>query len=290
MNLKLFGLPPVFGFFGADTLDYQEYGSLRQVLFPDAMVLFITAPLEESWVRRWILYLFAPAFFIAYASRGYLLIMLFQALLVFSFRSTLSKKRVYFVAISTLCIAIVLANVLGNSRNSLGSEALLGYMQIRRQFYDWPTAYLWVISYISTPFSNLCWIVHVYRYTHPSVSFLNSLLPGFLGGDAAKTLETSDLGSSNIVDGVHTYIAKYYLDFWWFGVMGINILWGSIAAYMTSGKRLTRNFLISAVLLACIGFMFFSDFLTILNVVVELIVLSFAHRYFIVSCDSTRTT
>jgi len=280
LNLKLYGLPPVFAFLGADTLDYQEYGSLRQLLFPATLVLFVSAPLEPSTFRRWMLYAFGPLFFIAYASRGFLLIMLFQTLVVFSFRTTLSKRQIYLVALVTLCSAVLLSNFLGNSRNSLGSAALLGYMQIKRQYYTWPAAYLWVIAYVSTPFSNLCWIVHVYHYNHPTTSFLNSLLPGFLGGDVTKTLEAKDLGSENIVDGVHTYIAKYYLDFWWLGLLGINYLWGLISGYISAGNRLTRNYLTSAVLLGCIGFMFFSDFLTILIVVMELFTLALVQRYF----------
>ena len=84
MNLKLFGLPPVFGFLGADTLDYQTYGSLRQPLFASILAIFVSAPLEPSPWRRWALYVFSPVCFLIYASRGFLLIMLFQALAVFS--------------------------------------------------------------------------------------------------------------------------------------------------------------------------------------------------------------
>ena len=207
MNWKLYGLPPVFGFFGIETLSYMEYGSLRQVLFPAIMALFVSAPLESSAIRRWCLYIFGPVAFIVYASRGYLLIMLFQTLIVFSLRTTLSKKKIYLVAVGTLCSAILLSNVIGNSRNSLGSEVMFAAMQIKKAYYDWPAAYVWVISYVSTPFSNLCWIIHVYHYDHPSGAFLYSALPGFW---APTFIETGDLGSEKIIDGVHTYIAKYY--------------------------------------------------------------------------------
>ncbi|WP_035349665.1 O-antigen polymerase [Edaphobacter aggregans] len=277
MNLKLFGLPPLFGFLGADTLNYQEYGSLRQVLFPAILVLFVSAPLEVSIPRRWALYLYAPACFLIYGSRGYLLIMLFQALVVFSLKTTLSQKKIYLVAAATLGAAVLLANLIGNTRNSLGSEALLLGMRIKHSYYDWPAAYLWVLSYISTPLSNLCWIVHVYPYDHPSFNFLYSALPGFW---APKSLEISDLGSEQIVDGVHTYISKYFIDFWVFGIFGINYVWGLIAGFISAGNRLTRNYLTSAVLLGCMGFMFFSDFLTILIILLELLALGWAQRYF----------
>jgi hypothetical protein len=58
MNLKLYGLPALFGFFGADTMNYQEYGSLRQILFTGILVLFVSAPLEVSIPRRWALCLY----------------------------------------------------------------------------------------------------------------------------------------------------------------------------------------------------------------------------------------
>ncbi len=131
MNLKLHGLPPIFGFFGADTLNYQEYGSLRQVLFSSVMALFVSAPLEISAFRRWILYIGGLLVPFGYASRGFVLIMLFQALIVFSFRTNLSKKKIYLVALSTLCVAVILSDIIGNGRSSLGSEAMLRYLKIK---------------------------------------------------------------------------------------------------------------------------------------------------------------
>jgi oligosaccharide repeat unit polymerase len=277
MNLKLYGMPPIFGFLGADTLDYMEYGSLRQPLFTAILVLFVSAPIEPSRIRRWFLYIYAPVCFLIYGSRGYLMIMLFQALVVFSLRTSMSKKKIYLVALTTLCIAILASTLIGNSRNSIGVQALLLGMHIKHEYYDWPAAYLWIISYINTPISNLCWIVHVYPYSHPSFGWLYSALPGFW---APKLLETGDLGSEQIVDGVHTYIAKYYIDFWVFGIFGINYVWGLIAAFITAGDRLTRNYLTSAVLIGCLAFNFFSDFLTILIIMLELLALAWAQRYF----------
>ena len=277
LNWRHDGLPPIFGFFGADTSMYAEYGSLKQVLFPAFMALFVSAPLDQSRLRRWFLYAFGPLCGLAYASRGYLLIMLFQFLVMFSLRTPLSKRKIYLFALSTLCVAIILVDLIGNGRSSYGSAALLGYMQIKRAYYDLPTAYLWMASYISSPISNLCWIVHSYHYDHPSASFLYSLVPASW---TPPNLESGDLGSANIVDGVHTYIAKYYLDFWWFGVFGINYIWGLISAYMSAGNRLSRNYLTSAVLLSCLGFIFFADFLTFLIIWVELMLLGFGHRYF----------
>jgi hypothetical protein len=276
-NLVVYGLPPIFGFFGFDVLDYQKYGGLKQILFVAFMAIFVTAPLETSRIRRYFFYAFALSCALAYVTRGYLLIMIFQLLVVYSLRTNVSKKKIYIVALSTFCSAIIISGILGNNRNSLGSDVLLRFMQIRREYYDWNPALLWMISYVSTPISNMCWIVQVYRYDHPTGSFLYYLLPGFL--NPAPTIQP-DLGSGSIVDGVHTYLAEYYFNFLWFGVLGINYIWGLISGYMNAGNRLPRNYLVSAVLLGCMAFMFFFDFLTILIIVLELVVLGLGHRYF----------
>jgi hypothetical protein len=274
LNLGLYGAPPIAGFFGAETLDYQEYGSLRQVLFPLVMILFVSAPLEHSHIRRWILYVSSVGCMVAYVTRGYLLIMLFQVLILFSLRTAMSKKKLYVIAVLALCSAVIISDLIGNGRNSLGSAALLGSMQIKRSYYDWPTSYLWIVSYVSTPISNMCWIIRSYQYDHPSGAFLYSMLPSFW----APPLNIEVIGD-HIVDGVHSYLAKYYFDFWYLGICGVNYLWGCLSGYLTVGNRLTRNFFASTVLLSCIGFMFFSDFLTILIIPIELIGLSVAHRY-----------
>lgn len=284
MNLDLYGLPPIFGFAGFDTLTYQEYGSLRQPLFTAVLLLFVSAPLETSLWRRWALYLFSPACFLIYASRGYLLIMLFQALAVFSLRTHLSKKKIYAIAGVTFAVAILASNVIGNGRNSLGVDALLGYLQIKPEFYDWPAAYLWLVSYISTPISNMCWMIRVYSYEHPSWNFLYSTLPGFLAPvniDAAP-----DYGSEKIIDGVHTYMAKYFIDFWYFGIIGINYFWGLISAFLSTGNRITRSFLPSAVILGCMAFMFFTDFLTILIILLELACMIVIQRFVTIPIES----
>jgi hypothetical protein len=278
------GPPPLFSFFGGEIKDYQDYGSLNQVLFPSFMALLLVAPLDPSRLRRWFFYGFGPLSALAYASRGFLLVMLFQFLAVFSLRTSLSKRKIYLIALFTLSVAITLVDLLGNGRSSYGSAALLGYMQIKRAYYDWPTAYLWIVSYISTPISNLCWIVHAYHYDHPSAGFLYSLVPKSL---APVNVELGDLGSDQIVDGVHTYIAKYFLSLWWLGVFGINYLWGLVSGYISAGNRLARNYLISAVLLGCMAFIFFADFLTFLLVTLELLLLVFAQRYLTIELSRT---
>ena len=125
-NWKHYGPPPLFGFFGLNTYSYGEYGSLKQLLFPAFMTLFIVAPLDSSRLRQWFYYLLGPSCALVYASRGYLLIMMLQFLVMFSLRTTFSKRKLYLIAISTFVIAISLSDVIGNGRSSYGKRCTSG--------------------------------------------------------------------------------------------------------------------------------------------------------------------
>jgi hypothetical protein len=51
-----------------------------------------------------------------------------------------------------------------------------------------------------------------------------------------------------------------------------------------------RKYLPSAVLLGCLGFIFFTDFLSILYILVELVGISLAQNYFTIEIDVTART
>jgi hypothetical protein len=275
LNLAVYGKPPIFGFFGADTLNYVDYGKLKQILNTATMALFVSASLETSKPRKLSVCAFSVLCMLAYATRGFLLVMLAQGLFVFSLRTRTTKKTLYLVAGTTLLSAVLIADLIGNGRAESTSEAFVAYFGIRNAYADWPMTFLWALSYVATPFSNLCWIIRSHQYSHPSATFLTSLLPAFW---APPSLEGGDLGSSSIIDGVHTYLAKYYLDLWYFGIFLINYVWGIISGYLSAHDRLTRRALTSSVLLAAIAFIFFADYLTFLSIAMELTVLHFVQR------------
>jgi hypothetical protein len=276
VNLAAYGLPPVFRVWGQETLNYVEYGKLKQILNAVTMTLFLSASLEPAKRRRYFTYAFSLCCMMAYATRGFLLVMLMQGLFVFSLRTNARKRTLYWSATATLLIAAILSNMIGNSRAQITSEGFAAYFGIRDAYASWPMALLWIIAYISTPFSNLCWIIHSYRYTGPTLTFLGTLLPAFW---SPVPLEAGYLGSPNIIDGVDTYIAKYFLDLSYFGIFFINYIWGIISGFLERGKRLAGNPLTSAVVLAAIAFIFFADFLTFLSIVMELAILGFIQRY-----------
>jgi hypothetical protein len=281
LNLAAYGKPPIFGFFGADTLNYVEYGKLKQVLNTAIMALFVSTSFETSKKRKLLTCTFSILCMAAYATRGFLLVMLVQGLFVFSLRTRVSKRTLYLVAGLTVVVAALISDLIGGGRAESTSAAFVAYFGIRQVYAGWPMALLWVISYIATPFSNLCWIIHSYPYSHPSATFLTSLLPAFW---SPPPLESLDLGSASIIDGVHTYLAKYYLDMWYFGVFLINYVWGLISGYLSAGDRLAGRALTSSVLLASIAFIFFADYLTFLSTVMELAILHFVQRYTAPEC------
>jgi hypothetical protein len=272
-NLIADGLPPIFGFFGVNTKNYDDYGKFKQALDSGVMALFVSASLESSRTRKVFVATFAVFCLLAYATRGFLLIMLAQGLFVFSLRTKLSKLKLYLIAFGMLMTAALLANFIGNGR---AEATLVAFFGIRSAYADWPMAFLWVASYIAIPLSNLCWIVHSYPYSHVSAGFLGTLLPAFW---APPVLEATDLGSDHIIDGVHTYLAKYYLDLWFLGIFLINYVWGVISGYLSSGDRMVSRFLTSSILLGALTFIFFVDYLTVLTVVMELIAVAFIQHY-----------
>lgn len=277
VNLIAYGPPPLFAVLGADTLNYVEYGKFKQVMNTALMALAVMSALETSTRRRLINYGFCFACMLAYATRGFLLVMLAQMLFSFCLTTRISRRSLYVIGAGTLLGAVLLSNFIGNSRNESTTEAFLAFFGISRTYATWPLAILWILSYISTPISNICWIVHKYPYDHPSFTFLtSSLLPAFWAPDA---LEVGYLGSPNVIDGVHTYLAKYFLDLWYYGIVLINVVWGGVMAWMMRNERYTRRVLTSAVLLGAISFLFFADFLTFLSIVMELSVLAWIERH-----------
>jgi oligosaccharide repeat unit polymerase len=276
LNLILSGLPPAFGFFGFSTKSYSEYGKLEQVLFPLLMVVFVNAFLETSKNRKILYASFAFLAMFCYVARGVMLIMLLQALIVFSIRTSMKKRKIYLVSICAVIGAAFLVDLIGSNRTT--DAILFAGMQIKPQFQQWPTVCVWIISYISSPLSNLCWIVDTAHFEHVTWSFAHQLIPSFWSPiNSHKYL----LETSNIVDGVSTYLINYFLDFSYFGIFLINVSIGMVSGYYSSVNRLSRRFLTSSVFLSCIGFMFFFDFFIYLQILIELGLQALAQWYFL---------
>jgi hypothetical protein len=276
------GPPPILGFFGASTELYLEYGRFKQVLIPIAMALFVNSAVEESGPRRWFWRFASLGTLLAYVARGPLLIAVSQALVLFSIRTSVSKRKVYVRTLVALLIALAAMDVIGNNRTA--EDIFLAGMEIRSEYRTWPTAILWPVSYFSLPISNMCWIVKDAHFREPTLSFLYQFLPSFLTPASPHDAALSD---SHIIDGVHTYLANYFLDFSWAGIVACNFAIGLGAGFLTHRERISRRFLSSPIILSAIGFIFFWDFFTTLWMVLEFCMQALIEKFCIVPIRRT---
>jgi hypothetical protein len=166
------------------------------------------------------------------------------------------------------------ATLIGNARTPL--DVLVDYLQIKQSYQHYPTSFLWLVTYLSIPISDMAWIVRNYHFVHPSWTFAYPLLPSFA---APTNLDKGLIEQCDcIIDGVHTYLSEYYLDLSFAGVVAINVSIGIAAGYI-SARGVSRVLLVSSVFLTCIAFMYFSDtFLdlsTVINIAAQLVVMKY---------------
>jgi hypothetical protein len=256
------GPPPALG----DPTSYLTYGRFKQILFPFLVAIIVNATLDTSRRRMALFAVFGIAGLTMYVTRGLLMVALLQAFFVFSIRANISKRRLHTIAFGVLVFAIVAATLIGNLRTSQG--VFLEYLQIRQKYFGWPTAYLWLTSYVSVPFSNLCWIFDRGGGTGPSLAFLYPLLPSFLMPSYPHAVIHNDL---TIIDGASTYLASYALDFSYLGVYLANLALGFGCGWLVE-RALPKQILVSAILLTCLSFIFFSDMFLPLSTIVQLLI------------------
>jgi hypothetical protein len=166
-NYLTVGPPPVLGFFGVSTLDYAEYGRFKQFLFPLAMALFVNSAMEESRILRWFWRSAALGTLLVYVARGPILVAIVQVLILYSIRTTASRRRIYVRASIAVVLALVAMDVVGENRTA--KEGFFAFLEIKQEFRTWPVVVLWPISYMSIPISNMCWIVKEAHFNKPNI-------------------------------------------------------------------------------------------------------------------------
>jgi len=258
-NWVLSGPPPAIG----DPSTYLIYGRFKQVLFPLLVVVTVNSMLDSSRWRKALFALFGIAGMALYITRGLLMVALLQMLFVFSLKTRMSKKRLYTIAVCCLGFAVVAITLIGNARTAQG--VFLEYLQIRHRYSDWPMACLWLTSYISIPFSNLCWLFAKGNFHGPTLSFLYPLLPSFLTPPDPHASIHDDL---SIIDGASTYLAAYALDFSYLGIYLANLLLGIGCGWLME-RSLPKNILVAGLFLTCLTFIFFSDMFTPLSTILQ---------------------
>jgi hypothetical protein len=267
-NWITIGPPPALG----DPTSYLAYGRFKQLLFPLLVIIVVNATLDTSRWRMTSFAIFGIAGLSLYITRGLLMVALLQAFFVFSLKTDLSRRKLHAIAFGFLAFAIVAATLIGNARTS--QSVFLEYLQIRHQYSEWPMAYLWLTSYVSIPFSNLCWFFAKGASHGPTLAFLYPLLPSFLMPAYPYVSIHRDL---NIVDGASTYLAGYALDFSYLGVYVANLALGFGCGWLVE-RSLPKQILVSGILLTCLSFIFFSDMFLPLSTIIQFIIQSFVQK------------
>lgn len=258
-NWVLSGPPPALG----DPSSYLTYGRFKQVLFPLLVVVTVNSTLDTTRWRKVLFAMFGIGGMALYITRGLLMVALLQMMFVFALKTRMGKRKLYAIAAGFLAFAVVVITLIGNARTAQG--VFLEYLQIRNKFSDWPMAYLWLTSYISIPFSNLCWLFAKGNFHGPTWSFLYPLLPSFLTPANPHAAIHNDL---SIIDGASTYLEAYALDFSFLGVYLANLILGVGCGWLRE-RSLPKHILVASLFLACLSFIFFSDMFTPLSTILQ---------------------
>jgi len=267
-NWILSGPPPAAG----DPTSYLTYGRFKQVLFPLLVTITVNATLDPSRWRKPLFILFGMAGMSLYITRGLIMVALLQMFFVFSLKTRMSKRKLYTILICFVVFAVSVITVIGNLRTE--QRVFLEYLQIRHSYFHWPMAFLWLSSYVSIPFSNLCWLFAKESFHGPTFAFLYPLLPSFLMPPDPHAYIHNNL---SIIDGASTYLAGYALDFSYVGIYLANLLLGIGCGWMRE-RALPRSLLVSSILLTCLSFIFFSDMFTPLSTILQLAIQSVVQR------------
>ena len=259
-NWITIGPPPALG----DPTSYLTYGRFKQVLFPLLVTVTVNATLDSSRWRKILFAAFGIVGMSLYITRGLIMVALLQMFFVFALKTRMSKRKLYSIAFGFLAFTIIAITLIGNARTAQG--VFLEYLQIRHKFFGWPMAYLWLTSYISIPFSNLCWLFAKGNFHGPTLSFLYPLLPSFLTPADPHAAIHNDL---SIIDGASTYLAAYALDFSFLGIYLANLALGLGCGWLVE-RSLPRQILVSGIFLTCLTFIFFSDMFTPLSTIIQL--------------------
>lgn len=267
-NWVVSGAPPALG----DPTSYLTYGRFKQVLFPLLVTITVNATLDSSQWRKALFMMFGLAGMTLYITRGLIMVALLQLFFVFVLRTRMSRRKLYLILAGFLALAVVVITVIGNARTAQG--VFLEYLRIRHKYSDWPMAYLWLTSYVSIPFSNLCWLFAKGSFQGPTLSFLYPLLPSFLTPADPHASIHNDL---SIIDGASTYLAAYALDFSYVGVYLANLVLGLTCGWLRE-RAMPKKILVAGILLTCLSFIFFSDMFTPLSTILQLAIQSFVQR------------
>lgn len=259
LNWVMAGPPPLI----SDPSSYLTYGKLKQILFPLLTCVAVNATLDPSRLRRYLFIAFGLGVLAMYVARGIMIVTFLQMFFLLSLRSNMSRKQQYLLFLGAIAIAVAGMTIIGNLRTA--HDLFIAYLQIRDKYSDYPMAFLWVVSYVSIPFSNLCWILQHGAAHGPTFAFLYSLLPSFM---ATSDPYADFYNNVNIIDNASTYLQAYALDFSYLGVYFANLLIGLGCGWLVL-RSYPRHVLILAIFLTSMTLLFFTNMFFLLSTIIQ---------------------
>jgi len=262
LNIFLYGLPPVFSFFGFDTVVYLEYGRFKGVLFAIAIFLFAISLFATKKLSFFIKF-FSITVLLLYVSRGNIVFSILLYLFLLIFENKISNKRLSIYLIVVLVFILLMFQIIGELRT--GTEVFYNVLDIKDEFRINNSGLIWLISYISMPFVNFLEIT-TYDNLYYGQNIISRSLPAFMqfNYDSIEFYKSILPNQYNTVAG---YLAPIYLDFGLMGVMFFNSFIGFTTAYII---KFSNNNLVKAILMTAISLLFFVDYFFYFTTIVML--------------------
>jgi oligosaccharide repeat unit polymerase len=240
LNAYLEGLPPLILklMHDASKYTYTNYGHLKNLLYSACyLIVMLSMVLSSRWARYFFVAC-ALAILTLYLSRGPFMFIVLQVVIYALLKMKhITFKRLLYCAIGMVLFACIMMEVLGAIRT--GHHAFLLAMQVKPHFQHWPAGLLWVMIYFSAPIVNvISFILNGFSQFHHGLLNLSIILPPLLG---SHVFPLSHHVSSQYYIGrqntAFSYLGTYYLDFGWWGVALVNVLYGVCGAWFYARYR-----------------------------------------------------
>jgi oligosaccharide repeat unit polymerase len=247
-----FGIHSIYGF-------YNAFSSSLAVL---SFYLYLRTR-RKSYL---IVYILIYAVFLLFVTRGFIISVLVQSLVVYSFVQHRIKMRT--VAIGG-AVVLALFSVAGNLR----SGSIKEIAGIEEQFENVPDPLIWTYAYSYFNVLNLDNVISNPRLPAYDASSILSLLPSFIRPESSHIDEEIELSQFN----AYSYLAPVYADMgiWGSVVFTFAVTWWGARSYQKAIRH--RSFYSVAkysVLFFCALFSFFVNFWFSLPLIFEIPILA----------------
>jgi oligosaccharide repeat unit polymerase len=230
MNLWRFGLPPLINhcLHLWTPYVYMYYGHLKNVLYCACYILVMLSFGSAFRSLRFAIWALVLGVFILYLSRGPIIFIVLQVLTYYLLtrRSAINVGKLLGIFLGFVILLLLIMSVLGMVRT--GNHVFMESMQIKSQFQTWPTSLLWVVTYFSAPMVNaVSFVMRAHQYDYHGLLSLSIMMPPAIAEHIlplSKQIFLSYLVDRN--NNAFSYLGAGFLDFGWWGVVLVNIIYG----------------------------------------------------------------